>query len=154
MGKLLLPVILLLTGLGAGVGAGLVFKPAPSREHTQVEGHEKAPEPGGKAGHDPVEKDNHGAGADVEFVKFNNQFVIPVVAEDKVVSLVVVSLSVEVSTGRREDVYSREPRLRDAFLQVLFDHANMGGFGGAFTSSNNMHVAPHGAAGNRPQGGG
>ena len=28
-----------------------------------------------------------------------------------------------------------EPKLRDVFLQVLFDHANMGGFRGAFTRS-------------------
>jgi hypothetical protein len=30
--------------------------------------------------------------------------------------------------------------LRDAFLQELFDHANMGGFAGEFTGSNNMDV--------------
>ena len=44
------------------------------------------------------------------------------------------------ATGQRETVYAREPKLRDAFLQVLFDHANMGGFRGTFTDSNNMDV--------------
>jgi len=29
----------------------------------------------------------------------------------------------------------REPKLRDSFLRVLFDHANMGGFEGNFTNA-------------------
>ena len=37
-------------------------------------------------------------------------------------------------------VYEREPKLRDAFLRVMFDHANAGGFDGAFTNSNQMDV--------------
>ena len=35
-------------------------------------------------------------------------------------------------------VYAREPKLRDALLQVLFDHANSGGFRGSFTDGANM----------------
>ncbi len=52
----------------------------------------------------------------------------------------VLSLSLEVTTAMTEQVYAREPRLRDGFLRVLFDHANAGGFGGAFTQSNNMEI--------------
>ena len=37
-------------------------------------------------------------------------------------------------------IYSKEPKLRDSFLQVLFDHANIGGFDGAFTNANNLAV--------------
>jgi len=37
-------------------------------------------------------------------------------------------------------VYNLEPKLRDTFLQVLFDHANVGGFRGAFTNSSNLDV--------------
>ena len=56
------------------------------------------------------------------------------------VSMVVLSLSLEVATGKSEDIYSREPKLRDAFLQVLFDHANTGGFSGSFTDGSNLIV--------------
>jgi hypothetical protein len=59
---------------------------------------------------------------------------------DRVQSLVVASLSVEISTGSTEVVYQREPKLRDAFLQVLFDHANIGGFSGTFTTGDRMRV--------------
>ena len=75
-----------------------------------------------------------------EFIKLNNQFVVPVVAAGRVEALVVLTLSLETALGLREAIYNREPKLRDAFLQVLFDHSNMGGFQGAFTRSNNLDV--------------
>ena len=55
-----------------------------------------------------------------------------------VASLVVLSLSIEVNSGETDKIYKKEPRLRDAFLQVMFDHANAGGFDGEFTGSNQM----------------
>lgn len=54
--------------------------------------------------------------------------------------MAVVSLSVEVVPGGTEAVFAREPKLRDLFLQVLFDHANMGGFDGAFTRAEMLDV--------------
>ena len=70
-----------------------------------------------------------------EYVKIANQFVVPVVERETLSSLVVISLSLEVKKGLGERIHTYEPKLRDAFLQVLFDHANMGGFRGAFTRS-------------------
>jgi len=77
---------------------------------------------------------------DREYARMNNQFVIPIVTNELVSGLMVMSLSIEVSAGGQEDVFAHEPRLRDAFLQVMFDHANMGGFNGAFTASSNMRL--------------
>ena len=73
-----------------------------------------------------------------EYVKLNNQFVVPVLKDGKVVSMVVLALNLEVTEGGSEQVYAREPKLRDAILQVLFDHANSGGFAGAFTDGSNL----------------
>ena len=70
----------------------------------------------------------------------NNQFVVPVVSGDRVQALVVLSLSLEVPAGQKDAIYAREPKLRDSFLQVMFDHANVGGFDGAFTNANNLDV--------------
>jgi hypothetical protein len=53
---------------------------------------------------------------------------------------VVLALSLELQTGHKDAIFQREPKLRDIFLQVLFDHANAGGFRGAFTNSNTMDV--------------
>jgi len=138
LGKLF-PVLLALAGVGAGAGAGLFLKPG-AQEDGHAESHQAARSEHEEMPH--AEDSAHGAEGALahEYVKLNNQFVVPVVGDDRVNSLVVVSLSVEVRTGRREEVYLREPKLRDAFLQVLFDHANMGGFRGTFTNSNNMDV--------------
>jgi flagellar FliL protein len=86
--------------------------------------------------------DSHGAttATAFDYVKLNNQFVIPVVENGQVTSLVILSLSLEVAPGGSEKVYALEPRLRDALLQVLFNHANTGGFRGAFTEASTMEA--------------
>ena len=55
-----------------------------------------------------------------------------------VAALVVISLSIETDPGASNLIYAQEPKLRDAFLQVLFRHANTGGFDGAFTTGQKM----------------
>lgn len=119
MKKLIVPLILGLVGLGGGVGAGIFLRHAPE-ETAQVAKAEPEEPP--------------------EYVKLNNQFVIPVVEAGQVASLVVISLSLEVKAGGTDMVYAREPKLRDVFLQVLFDHANAGGFRGSFTDGSNLVV--------------
>jgi hypothetical protein len=125
MMRIFVPGLLLVLGLAAGVGAGIVFAP-PAVEENAAE--TSAPAIGGQRGEQ------------TEFVRLNNQFVVPVVARDRVAAMVLISLSVEVRLGTADAVYAREPKLRDGFLQVMFDHANRGGFDGAFTDANSMDV--------------
>ncbi len=142
----LLPIILALVGIGGGIGAGLLLKPAPQVETALAENcatpaadahAETAPDVAQEDGHgDAAHGDDEHGGP--EYVKLNNQFVIPVIGEGQVSALVVLSLSLEVSAGNSDAVFKREPKLRDSFLQVLFDHANVGGFEGAFTESNKL----------------
>lgn len=137
----LFPLFLALVGLGGGLGAGLVLRPAP--DHAT-----EGPEPATTGAHgDTAAEDAAASGHDrepeadaPEYVKMNNQFVVPVVDEGRVAAMVVLSLSLEVGAGNTEAVYQREPKLRDAFLQVLFDHANTGGFSGSFTDGSNLVV--------------
>jgi flagellar protein FliL len=142
LGKLL-PILIALVGLGGGVGAGLFLRPAPEpADHATDAGSDAAK--GDQAGDEPAEDGAEGDGerkeGAPEYVKMNNQFVVPVVEEGRVASMVVLSLSLEVAPGNTETVYQREPKLRDAFLQVLFDHANIGGFSGSFTDGSNLIV--------------
>jgi hypothetical protein len=123
----LLPVILALVGLGGGVGAGLFLRPPPSPEDLAAADHKAETAEG-----ETVEEGGP------EYVKMNNQFVVPVVDRGRVAAMVVLSLSLEVDAGSSEAVYQREPKLRDVFLQVLFDHANVGGFSGSFTDGSNL----------------
>lgn len=115
------PLVLVVIGLLAGLGGGFALRPT----------HEPAPEPEtSEIEPDPTQLP--------EYVKMNNQFVIPVLEEGRVTSMVILSLSIEVTAGSTEQVYTREPKLRDSFLQVMFDHANSGGFRGSFTDGSNL----------------
>jgi hypothetical protein len=96
-------------------------------------------DPDAYAATDSHEPDTH-SGVDNEYVKLSNQFVVPIMGSQRVEALVVASLSVEVVSGTTQTVYLREPKLRDVFLQVLFDHANIGGFEGPFTAGDRMDI--------------
>jgi flagellar protein FliL len=122
MGKLI-PIFLALVGLAVGIGTGMFLRP-PAETPVEAE----------LAAEHAVE--DHADSPD--YVKLNNQFVVPIVEGGRVASLVVLSLSLEIAGGHSEEVYSREPKIRDVFLQVLFDHANSGGFRGSFTDGSNL----------------
>jgi hypothetical protein len=147
--KKLLPVVIALLGLGAGVGAGLALKPAPEEAHaaacpapqeaaeaaegevaevatdcTPAEADPLAPE-------DPHDKK---PATELAYVPMDKPFVVPVFKGEKVVAMVVMSLSVETETEAAPTVEAVEPRLRDSFLKVMFRHANSGGFDGSFTT--------------------
>ena len=125
----LLPVILLIIGTGGGIGAGIMLAPAPEPVESAEASKPAAPKPEAKEPEELSEENQR------EYIKINNQFVVPVVERENLTSLVVMSLSLEAKKGTTEKVHAYEPKLRDVFLQVLFDHANMGGFRGAFTRS-------------------
>ena len=142
MGRIV-PVFLALIGLAAGVGAGFALRPPP-QEPARINTCGTGETPGEP--HVAIASPDHVADpeeATHEYVKLNNQFIVPVVENGDVAALVILSINLEVAHGATEQVYQREPKLRDGCLQVLFDHANAGGFKGAFTQSNNMDVLRH-----------
>lgn len=117
--KIIIPVILMVLGAGVGGAAGFYLRPVTT---------------------DTAEAAPAAVTAKPEYVKLPNQFVIPLLERGKVTSIVVLSLSIEVPEGGAEGVLTREPRLRDDILRILFDHANNGGFRGTFTESGNMNA--------------
>lgn len=129
--KKLLPLVLLLIGAGAGVGAGIFLRPEASPVSEEMDAEKMTVD--SMASEEDVDLTR-------EYAKMSNQFVVPIVNGDSIQGLAVLSLSLEVPTGQKDAIYAREPKLRDSFLQVLFDHANIGGFDGAFTNANNLAV--------------
>ena len=136
MGKIL-PILFALIGLGAGLGAGVALRPDPV-ETVEMNPCGELPGLHTDAEDDGNPTTDEETNEDPDFVKLNNQFVVPVVGEGAVTALVVISLSLEVTSGGSELIYQREPKLRDIFLQVLFEHANTGGFDGDFTTGRKM----------------
>lgn len=129
----ILPIVVIVASLAAGVGGGYVLKPgaktcAPEDLDCQ-ELHAAAVA--------DAEAKSHATSASA-FAVLQRQFVIPIVRQSKVQALVVTSLTVEVDDGSTEQIFSKEPKLRDAFLQVLFVHAHSGGFDGDFTAAESI----------------
>lgn len=124
----LFPLILLVIGIAIGGGAGVFLKPEPVAcdeepcEDVAVDEEASNPE------------------EEPSYIAMKNQFVVPVIRDELVKSLVVMSLSLETIPESVEYVFGREPKLRDTFLRVLFDHAHVGGFDGAFTESGRLSV--------------
>lgn len=119
----LLPLIVLVVGTGAGIGAGLILRPDP-------------PEP------DPEQVAAMATVSDTALAlhEMGNQFMVPIVEGARVTSMVVMHIALEVREDQTALVAQNEPRLRDRLLQVMFDHANSGGFDGMFTANNTMGV--------------
>jgi hypothetical protein len=165
--KALTPILLAFLGLAAGLGAGIALKPEPAPEPAEVacatpsadgrapaaDGH-GAPAPvaghdGGAAaatacpdGADPfapvAEAEPHKNAEDLAYVTMDKPFVVPVFEGEKVVAMVVLSVSVETDSHSAPVVEGVKPRLRDSFLAAMFRHANSGGFNGSFTTGQKM----------------
>ncbi len=136
--KKLLPIILAVLGLGIGVGAGVFLAPAPEVTETVACEGDDCPENNPDMAPPEQQVTEFDPDEEWDYVKLPRQFVVPVIKSDRVRSLVVLSLSLEVQLGQSDLVLARSPKLRDGFLQVLFDHANSGGFDGAFTTGRSM----------------
>lgn len=108
--KFLLPLIGLLVGLGSGAGVALVIGTGSDDDAgMKAEEVEEAPK-------------------DTEIVKLPNQFVIPVIVNERVLAMVILTVALEVEAGSADHVRSIEPKLRDAFIGELFGLAALGGF--------------------------
>ena len=134
MGKII-PILVVLIGVAVGAGAGVFLRPPALAEESCVDDTHASPCETAESGHvgESVPDPNN-----VYYVKLSKQFVVPVVRDGKVASLVVMSLSIETIPVVSDIVFQKEPKLRDALLGVMFLHANSGGFDGQFTGGEAM----------------
>ncbi|SPF81219.1 flagellar basal body-associated FliL family protein [Pseudoprimorskyibacter insulae] len=132
--KFLIPILMGGVGVAGGVGANLYLAPSHEPEAAvecvapAADAHAEMPEP-------TIQAEDL---ANREFVKMSSQFIVPVITEEKVGALMVMAIALEMEKGHTELVYEREPKLRDVFLQVMFDQATVGRFNGRFASTRNL----------------
>lgn len=114
MKKLLALFLVLAAGVG-GIYGGQALKPAEddAEAHARADLAEPLPT-------------TESQDAAYEYVKFSRQFILPVVESSKIKSLIVADIQLEVTSGSTEYTFSRAPKLRAAFLQVLYRHAHTG----------------------------
>ncbi len=135
--KKLIPILLILIFGGAGVAAGLMLKPEEITLQTETNPCGDDPNQHAEKTED-APKPKSAEDVSFEYVKLSNQFIVPVIKGDIVRSVAIVALSLEVKAGTKDKVFEVEPKLRDTFLQALFDHASLGGFDGAFATTENL----------------
>lgn len=115
--KWILPLLMVLVAAAGGAGAGYFLQPAAESSPQQDIS--------------PVEETS---GEAVSYYKLPNQFVVPLLENGRMSAMVVMTLSLQLRGEPGEQIPAQEPKLRDEFLRVMFDHANAGGFRGNFTS--------------------
>ncbi len=131
--------VLMIAVVAGGVGASF-YKDmsAGGSAEAHDDGHSKATK---KDSHSKEKqsdkKDSHGKSdgdGDVRYQKFKRQFVIPVMGEKKIKSLVIMNFNLELNGDAPSNSFSLEPKLRDAFMRDLLALSNEGIFNGDFTS--------------------
>lgn len=140
MKKLLLPILIGAMGTGGGAAAGHFLKKPASDQADAGHAEDAAADEHAADTHAAPATDDHGNAVGPEYAKLNNQFVVPIVHNGAMQSLVVMSLSVEVPSGGKTAVFEAEPKLRDALFGAMLHHANLGGFDGAFTGEEKMRT--------------
>ena len=121
MTKLLAPLILLV-GVAGGGAAALVTSGAP--EGGDKGGHGSSAVTHAAAPHPPEATD---------YVKFARPFIVPIVAEDEVVALAMLTLAIELPKGEADAALPREPKVRDALMQALIALSHDGYLSGDIT---------------------
>lgn len=116
--------LLVLIGIGAGIGAGLYLRPDPPALADEEEVLARM-----LANSEPLGS-----------FDFANQFMVPLVVDGRIAGTMVLRIALELPESQRPLVEAQATRLRDALLQVMFDHANSGGFEGAFTDHGPLGV--------------
>jgi len=133
----LLPIIIIVVGLLVGAGVGFVLKPSepPAADAEKHDGHDDGHAAEKSKSKKKGSSDGHGekTGSAMEYLEFRRQFVVPVIRENGVKSLMVLDLTIELSPGSASGAYTYEPKLRAAFLETLFHLSHSGMFSNDLT---------------------
>ena len=71
----------------------------------------------------------------IEFLPF---FIIPVIEEDALKALISLKIGMEVLPKDKSKLEHYKPKLRDLFLQIMFQHSHAGAFSGNYTESERL----------------
>lgn len=130
--KKILPILIALLGLGGGVAAGTIMKPAEQARLHMAEGDDGHGKKKASAdGHGT--KDSHGEASDgsddeLVYVGLDKPFFVPVIKYGQTNTLVRLDIHLEVPEAMQKKVKKHDPKLRDAFLRTVMNFSYDGGF--------------------------
>lgn len=123
-------VCIIVGGIGGNFLKNGAGAPSGTADHTSVPKEKShAAEKTKEHGSEPAEtKDSHGnptAGA-VDYFKFTREFVVPVMRESRVESLVILNINLEVDSRVSSKLFAMEPKIRDNIMTTLIELSNDG----------------------------
>ncbi|MCI5047312.1 MAG: hypothetical protein MRY59_07405 [Aquisalinus sp.] len=134
--KKIIPVVLMLVFVTGGIFAADMLKPSPVASAHADGKHEKGDD---KDDHDKDGHDEEGGKYDAKptsgnyYFDFSRQFVVPVMENGRVKSLVILDLNLEMDQSEADGMFSMEPKFRDALMRELLALSNDGYFSGQLT---------------------
>lgn len=146
--KLLFPLVLMMAVVGGAVAADFIRSGDSAKSESHEEGGDESHAKDDKKSKKDKKKkdgkkkkskdDDHGETDDstsVSYLKFKRQFVVPVMERGKIDALVIMNLNLELNGDAPENVYSLEPKLRDAITRELLTMSDNDVFGKKLTSA-------------------
>lgn len=105
-----------------------------SKDESKDDGHsKKKPKKAKKDSHGKDQPDNSAAAP--TYMKFNRQFVVPVMKSGRIESLVLLNLNLELGPSAPSNAYTLEPKLRDSIMRELLVLSHAGVFSYDLTSA-------------------
>ena len=117
--------------LRGGSGEAAAAVKAEGEGHGEKEaGGDHAPKADNSHGGDKkAKKDGHGGGAsssESAYFKFSREFVVPIMRESRVESLVILNINLEVDASEIQRLFAMEPKIRDNIMTTLIELSNDG----------------------------
>jgi len=146
----ILPAIIVIAGAAAGGFGAQMFnsssgsaetvkeKADDEKSHDKKDDHGKEDKDshGKKDSHGDKKKDSHGgkdkkgskasSSSDVMYHRFSREFVVPIMRDNRVRSLVILNLSIEADSSLSSRLFSEEPKVRDNIMTTLIMLSNEG----------------------------
>ena len=121
--KQIIPAIIAAVFVILGAGGGLFLKGAFSGGEasagSSAEHGAKASGGHGGSGHGSDKSAGGELSGDVTYFKFNREFVVPVTHGERVDSLVIINLNLEIDESVSSTLFGMEPKLRDNVMSTL-----------------------------------
>ena len=105
---------------------------APAEAHAgevKSDGAEKAPKETASKEAPSKEASSKGGGeasGEVVFYKFSREFIVPILEEERVESLVILNINLEADAELSQELFRLEPKLRDNIMTTLIELSNDG----------------------------
>ena len=140
--------------IGGVVGHMLRGGSGEAAAASKVEGEAHAEKKPDGADHASKEKDSHGgekkakkddhgassAGSESAYFKFSREFVVPIIQNERVASLVILNINIESDAALSDKLFSQEPVIRDVIMTTLIEISGDGRTFQSMTSIENYET--------------